>query len=327
MLRLVLLLLSLPLLAHGGEGIYYAARNRQPTTVNCAQFMQTPPQAQWLHVIGCDIDYMHPAFSGSGDRLREMFFAMRTRNEPPTAPVSLMIATRDPQALAVGQQAFGTGSNIDEESFTIAMLRIVDILRAAREVDGYARSGVIERFLIRRELTGFSAPLEADAIVLDLHARPSLLRPVIELAAALLLGAAALRRRRQPTAIDVSADRGAEPAATIAPVLEPRLPPVLLLNLEPTAPLSDIEYAPPLGSPEEVASQIAAVFGTLAPEGDGKYSVGGSDWRLEFDLGRDDPVWAVAVRVRGTDAALAALDRLTGETSWRVYVPRLGTFR
>jgi hypothetical protein len=138
----------------------------------------------------------------------------------------------------------------------------------------------------------------------------------------LVLAAAALRRRKAAVA---------EPAPAPTPVpaatLERRLPPAMLLNLEPTASLSDIEYAPPLGSREEVVARISSVFAPLTDEGGGKYSAGGDDWRLRFDAGSDEPVWAVKVDVRGSEDALAALDRLARETTWRVFVPRLGTFR
>jgi hypothetical protein len=319
LLRVALLLLSLPLLAHGGEGMYYATRNRQVTTVTCPQVMVSAPEARWLRVVGCDIDYTHPAFTESGDRITGMYFAMRMRNERHDAPVSLVAATRDPQVLAVAQQALGNGAALDEEAFTIAMLRVVDILRAAREVDGYARGGIVERLLVRRTLAGFSAPLAPDVIVLDLHARPTFVRPGIEIGAGLLLLLAAAAWRRRKVVV-------VEPAPTPPPQLERLLPPAMLLNLDSSASVNDIEYAPPLGSREEVSARIWGVLGPLTEDG-GKYSAGGDGWRIEFDPGSGEPVWAVAMDVRGSDAALAALDRLSRETNWRVFVPRLGTFR
>ena len=198
--RSIALLLGVPLLAHGAEGLYYAATNTELVTVACDRFMQMPPDARWLRITGCDIDYTHPAFTTSGGRVSELFLAMRLRNQPAAAPAALVVATRDPQALAIADQGLGNGTDVDEETFTVAMLRVVGVLRAAREVDGYARNGLVERAFTRRALAGFSAPLAADAVILDLHAQPSVVRPAIEAAAGLLLvTAAALRRRRQPT--------------------------------------------------------------------------------------------------------------------------------
>jgi hypothetical protein len=249
-----------------------------------------------------------------------LFFAMRPRNEAATAPAALVVATRDPRALEIARQALANGSAVDEEAFTVAMLRIVDLLRAAREVDGYARNGIVERALTRRALSGFDAPLASDAVVLDLHRQPSLVRPGFEAAAGLLLvGAGALRRRRHAALETV--------APEIRPsVLERRLPPAMLLNLE-NPEVGDIEYAPPLGNAQEVAARISSVLGPLTDEGGGKFSVGAGDWRLGFDLGGDDTVWTAAVEARGSGAAVEALDTLARDTGWRVFVPRLGAFR
>ena len=330
MLRFALLLLSIPLLAHGGEALYYAARSRHVTTVSCDQVTRVPPRVRWLRVTGCDIDYMHPGFRTSGTQVNELFFAMRKRNEGQDASASLLVATRDRQALTAAQDALAGGSEVDDETFTVAMLRVVDILRAAREVDGYARAGLLDRLLARRALAGFGPPLTPDAIVLDLHARPPLLAAAMETGAGLfLLSGAALWRRRAPAAGAPIGSTGspADAASSVPPSAARPLPPAMLLNLEPSAPRTDIEYAPPLGSRQEVAAQITRVLGTLVEEGDGRYGVAGADWRLGFDVGREDPVWTVAVEVRGNEAAVEALDTLARETSWRVYVPRLGVFR
>ena len=315
------------MLVHGGERLYSAFGNRQMTSVSCDQFMLAPPTARWLRVTGCDIDYMHPGFSASAGRVTEMFFAMRRHDEPQDAPVSLIVATRDPQALAAAQPTLVSDAAVDEETFTVAMLRVVGILRAAREVDGYARTGIVQRLLARRELSGFGAPLDDGAIVMDLHARPAFVMPGIEAGAGLLLlVTAALRRRRLQPVAGTAGDAAAvdtEPAAA----LERRLPPAMLLNLEASAALSEIEYAPPLGNAQEVLARITDALGALTSEGETRYSVGGPDWRLIFDLGRDESVWTVAVEARGSDAAVEALDRVARETSWRIYVPRLGAFR
>ncbi len=380
MLRLALLLLSLPLLAHGGAGIYDAVRNREMKTVTCPQFMTSPPKARWLRVTGCEFDYTHPAIIASGDRITQLYFGMRIRNGRRDAPVSLIVATRDPEALAAAQQALGGGAAVDDEAFTVAMLRVVGILRAAREIDGYARDGLVEGLITRRDLAEFPAPRTARLTVLDLHARPSFVLPGIEAGTGLvlLIATAAVHRRRPATPVMPSAQ---EPAETLAPVAmlddaaepsvdmrehaaetagppvdisqatpaaetepealpeepippqphpavpERRLPRAMLLNLDASASVNAIESAPPLGNQQEVAARIAAVLGPLTENGGGAYSVTGADWRLDLDLGREDSVWTATVDARGSEAALDALDRLARDTNWRVFVPRLGTFR
>jgi hypothetical protein len=328
-LRIAFLLLSLPVVAHGAEALYYAVRSRDITTVTCDQLTRAVPSARWLRVTGCDIDYMHPAFTQSDDRVNSLYFAMRPRGAPADAAVSLIVATRDPAALSAAQPVLTSATPIDEETFTVAMLRVVNVLHAAREVQGFVRSGMIERLLARRELAGFNAPLAPDAIVLDVHARPSLARPVIETSAGLVLAAAAVvvSSRRRDSADDVG--RGFSPAndERAPQTLTRRLPPAMLLDLDASAPISEIEHAPPLGDEEDVVARIAGVLGPLTREDDGTYRAGGSDWMLTFDVGRDPIVWTVVVGVHGSEAADEALERLARDTTWRVFIPRLGTFR
>ena len=135
---------------------------------------------------------------------------------------------------------------------------------------------------------------------------------------------------REPPAVipaETSAAFEALAAADPQPILERRLPRAMLLNLGQSASPNEIESAPPLGNQQAVAARIANVLGRLTEHGRGKYSVLGDGWRLDFDLGRDDSVWTATVDARGRDAALEALDQLARQTNWRVFVPRLGTFR
>lgn len=337
LLKIALLLVSLPFLALGGEGIYYAARDRQQTTLTCEQFMRQPPRARWLRVTGCDIDYLHAGYRESQNAIAELFFPMRPPSQPPSAPVSLVVATRDPQVLAVAQQTLGNNQQPEQEAYLVMMLRIVTILRAAKEIDGYARSGIVERLETRRALAGLMAPLAPGVVLLDLHARPSFVVPGIEAGAGLLLLLVAIALRARRTAVVPEPVSAPAPApATVAPaappgdvprpVLERRLPPLMLLKLDPSASAHELEYAPPLGSQQEVTARISGVLGPLTGAGSGTYAVGGPDWTLEFRLGLDEPVWTVTVDARGSDEAVESLERLVRETGWRVFVPRLGGF-
>lgn len=323
-----LLLVSLVLLAHGGEGLYHAATNRQPVALTCNQLVQQRPRAMWLRVSGCDIDYLGAGYRESNGHLDELFFPMRPPSQPPTSPIALVVATADPQVLAVAARTIGNNQQPDQETYLVMMLRIVTMLRASKEVDGYARSGIIERLQTRRALAGLSAPLAPDFVALDLHAKPSSVTPGIEAGVGLALLLAALAsRRRAPRATSVDetiGDSGGE-AAFVA-TSPRRLPALMLLNLAPSPAASDLENAPPFGSHEEVIGRIVGILGPLGDAADGRKTVQGPDWSLAFDLGRDDQVWTITVDARGGDDSIAALERLASETGWQIFVPRLGTF-
>lgn len=329
LLTAALLLVSLVCLAHGGEGLYHAATNRQPVAVTCHQLQQQRPRALWLRVSGCDIDYLGAGYRESNGHLDELFFPMRPPLQPPTATIVLVVATADPQVLAIAAKTIGNNQQPDQETYLVMMLRIVTMLRASKEVDGYARSGFLQRLQTRRALAGLAAPLAPDFVALDLHARPSLVIPAITagIGLALLLAVLALRRRRPRAAVvdePIAGESSGEDA--VATPTPRRLPAVMLLNLGPSAAVDDLENAPPLGSHEEVVERIAGILGQLSGAEDRRITVERPGWSVRFDLGGDDRVWTIAVETRGGDESIAALETLARETGWQVFVPRLGTF-
>src|SRR5206468_1837864 len=176
---------------------------------------------------------------------------------------------------------------------------------------------------------GLTAPLAPDSVVLDLHARPSFVRPAIEVGLGMVLVLVAIpwpRGRGQAVEVDelpVDSRSGDEP-----PVAPPsrRLPSVMLLNLGPSASPSELESAPPLGSRDKVDGRIGAILGATEAAQDGRATASGPGWSLAFDLGQEDQVWTITVEALGGDGSIDALERLARETGWRIFVPKLGTF-
>ena len=97
---------------------------------------------------GCDIDYLGAGYRESEGQIIELFFPIRPPAQARTTPAALVVATSDSDVLAVAQNTIGGGQQPDQEAFLVMMLRIVTMLKVSREVEGYARSGVME--LLRR---------------------------------------------------------------------------------------------------------------------------------------------------------------------------------
>jgi hypothetical protein len=345
LLKIACLLLSLPLIAIGGEGLYHAARNRQPVVLTCEQYVQNPPRALWLRISGCYVDYMNVGYQELNGRIVELFFPVRVPGQP-SAPAPLIAATRDPEALAIVQNTVASGQPPDQESFLVSMLRIVTKLRVSREVEGYARSGVLEVWRMRAALSGLKVPLAQQFAVVDLHARPSLVAPGIETGAGVLfMGIALLLRPRRPIASAPARQPRSAEAPTSWPVLEEpiefeeedstpeepavppprRLPAVMLLNLDASADATAIEHAPPIGNRAEAARHISNAVGAVEVDGNGRATARGPGWSLALDLGRQEPVWAITAEARG-DGSVRALQTLARATSWRLFIPKLGGF-
>jgi hypothetical protein len=323
-----LLLVSLVFLAHGGEALYHAATNRQPVLVTCDQFVRQRPHALWLRVTGCDVDYLGAGYRESHGRLDELFLPMRP-SPPSTSPVALVVATNEPQVLVIAGTTIGNNQQPDPDAYAGMMRRIVTMLRASKEIEGYARSGLMERLQTRRALAGLTAPLAPDFVVLDLHARPSFVRPGIEVGLGLVLMLVAMTwpRRRQEARVEVEQLPVESPReeAPLAPAVR-RLPSVMLLNLGPSADLTELESAPPLGPRDQVGGRIGGILGATEADGAGRAAASGPGWSLAFDLGQEEQVWTITVEAFGSDRSIDALERLARETGWRIFVPKLGVF-
>ncbi len=329
LLRIALLLVSILLLVIGGEGIYHAARSRQQIALTCQQVTEQPPRTLWLRVSGCDIDYLGAGYRESKGQIIELFFPVRPAAQGRAAPAALVVATRDSDVLALAQNTIGGGQQPDQEAFLVMMLRIVTMLKVSREVEGYARSGMMELLRTRRALAGLGATLAPQVLVLDLHARPDFLRPGIETVLGLLLLIPPLRRfaRRSPVSTESPAVATA-PGAAPQPVAGPaprRLPRLMLLNVDPEADASAVEHAAPLGTRIDIARRLAEVFTDFHVDGRGTGALHGEDWSLTLHLGADEQVWTVTVDARG-DGSIGALETLTAATGWRMFVPKHGVF-
>lgn len=205
------------------------------------------------------------------------------------------------------------------------MRRIAAMLSSSKVIERHAWNGLFERVGARRALAGLATPLTADAVALDVRAKPSYVRPALEVSMGLglLLAAAAWRRRVGAARRDrAGATAGAPDEAAVPPR---RIPPAMLLNLGPSAEAGDLEGAPPLGTRHDVSERLAAIIGPLTPDAHGHVVARGTDWVLRLDLGREDPVWTIAVDARG-DGSSSALERLARDTGWQIYVPKLGVF-
>jgi hypothetical protein len=339
LLRFVLLLVSIPLLAHGGERLYIAALSRHQAQVSCEDYFRRRPVSRWVRITGCELDYVRAGYRESGGQITELLFPLRPMGTSPALPAAVVVSTRDPQALSIAQQTISRGSNGNQESFLVMMLQIVTTLRASREVEGMTR-GRVEMLRTRKALSAIRAPLADDFTILDLRVTPRLLWPAIEAAIglqALLVFLFLLLTRRRSRRADVSDDGIAD---TDEPPMRERLsppeesepqfhPPVIrglmLLNLPETATLADVETAPALGSAEEVRSKIGKVLGGIQFNEVGRATYNRPDFSIQFDLGRRDPVHTAVVHLEG-DAAARVFGRLLAQTGWRAFAPKRGAF-
>ena len=338
MVNVVLVIAGLALAVPGGEALYRQLASRSPFVTTCAEYARTRPAASWLRVRDCEVDYLGAGYRESGDTIQELFFPVRPAGAPRSEPAWIVAATRDPSVLAIAQSGIGPGKQPDQEQFLVMMLRIVTALGAAREIEGLARDGIVDRLRTRRVLSGLTTPVAPGAVVVDLHRRPRVLVPAVQTGVGLALTGLVLvlsRRSRRLAPIRVpagrtevaadGADAAADAVAQSATTPAVRLRGLLLLKLGPDAGIGHIEHAAPLGPREETIRHIRGAIPGMEFDARGRGTIRGSGWVVIVDVGTNDPV---ATAVAGADGAAGAdaLRRLLVETGWRAYVPRTGAF-
>jgi hypothetical protein len=359
MLKLILLVPAAALLVFSGEGIYYAAQGRERAAVGCDRFMLARPSTPRVLLSGCEINYAGAGYRESGGQVAELFLPAWPAGGQ-NLPAPIVVATRDPAAIAIARSVFGGGRVPTSEQSLDAMHRVVDALHVATAIDGLARTGFIEGLQSRRILSGLAPPPDADAVIVDLHGTPDFLRPGAALLAGALLTLLALWpfRRAHPAesiaaspssgsslpppvlsverassqydpelAFDEMAGHSHVPPAQSNPVagpIQPTLPRLLLLALDVSSGPDAIETAPPLGSHAEVVSILCGVIPDLAV--DQIHAVlARPDGSVRIALGPDDPVPTAVVEARG-EAGVALVKEVLLMTGWRAFAPKTGLF-
>lgn len=334
LIRIALLLVSLPLLAHGGEGLYVAARSRTQAQLTCAQYFQQRPRSGWVRLSGCEVDYIRAGYREARGRITELFFPLRPTGTSPAVPAVVVLATRDPEVLGIAERTIGGGTSTDQDSFLVMMLQIVTAMRVSKEVDGFVRPP-LETLRTRTSLSAIRAPLDEHFVILDLHARPVLLYPAIEVATgalALLLFAflsVRLRRKKRADALIPEAQAPetveAGDAASMADRPAGAIRGVMLLNLPATATVADIETAPPLGSQAQVRDRLSSVLPGVTFDEFGRGSYNRPDVAVSIDLAKKWVVHTAVLDLEG-EAAERTLQKLLATTGWRAFSPKRWTF-
>ncbi|HXG54341.1 MAG TPA: hypothetical protein VNJ03_03105 [Vicinamibacterales bacterium] len=329
MIRIALLLISLPLLAHGGEGLYLAARSRAQTHLTCAQFFAQRPRSGWVRVSGCEVDYVRAGYREARGRITELLFPLRPAGSSPAVPAALVLSTRDPEVLAIAEQTIGGAARADQDTFLVMMLKIVTVMRASRQVEGVTRTP-LEMLRTRGTLSAIRAPLDNNFAILDLHARPRLLLPAIEAAAGahaflVFLFFTTAGRRLRPEIASLETVHREPPVSVVRAIDAGSLKGIMLLNLAEAATPADIEAAPPLGSQAEARARFVAVFPGLIFDNAGRATFTRVDVSVAIDLSSAAVVYTAVLDLAG-DGAERMLHRVLSQTGWRAFSPRRGVF-
>jgi len=332
-----LLVPAAALAALGGDGLHHALRSRERIAIDCGEFARARPASHRVAVTGCEIDLAGLGYREADGRLQELFLPARPAGRAIPAP--LVIVTREPAALALAQGAIGGSAGLSPERAAAVMPQVVAALRVTTAIDGVTRAGFVERIRARRVLSGLMAPSVApDAVLIDLNGRPDFLRPILALAAGVLLSlgpwtlsrwprttlaASQKARSERPSQADDPLGAAADDrrARRISRVAVPRL---LLLGLDVSAGPDAIETAPPLGTRRDVAEILTGVIPDLHVDL-AKRVLSRADDSLKLDLGPHESIATIVVDARG-EAGVVLVKEILLMTGWRAFAPKTGLF-
>jgi hypothetical protein len=117
-----------------GEGIYHAARGRQPVALTCEQFVAGRLPSPRVAVAGCEVNYAGAGYRESGGQVEDLFLPARPAGGR-GVPAPIVIATRDPGAIA-WREACSAGSGPTSEQSLEIMRRVVAGLNVSSVIDG-----------------------------------------------------------------------------------------------------------------------------------------------------------------------------------------------
>src|SRR5262245_27540180 len=105
LIRAALLLVSIPLLVHGAEGLHRAFLSRNQIAVDCREFASARPASSWVRLTGCEVDYVRAGYRGAEGKVTELFLPLRPAGTSPAQPSAVVVSTKDPAVLALAEDA------------------------------------------------------------------------------------------------------------------------------------------------------------------------------------------------------------------------------
>jgi hypothetical protein len=187
-----LIVVAVALMGAGGFGVVRGIGNREPQTLSCAEFYAQRPSAAWLRLTDCRIRLFDAAYRESFGAVREVLAPVVPTREDATIEIRLVVATRDPDALALVKEMRVLDKKDDPGAGLAFLAKNAKRMVASRDIQGTLRTEVDRGDPAFVKLRDLENNLVRDFAVLDEGRNPSLVGSLSLLAGALLLGALGL---------------------------------------------------------------------------------------------------------------------------------------
>jgi hypothetical protein len=156
----------------GGQGIYSAISNRNPTVMSYADYVKSKPNSTWLSLTNCVLDLSDSAYRTVGVTKKplELYVPLHAKGSS-NDTVQVVLATRSPELIKTIMEMETLGSRAAAEEWEA---KNHDRLFPKRDVSGLIRYGIDLKSYERTKLMGIQANLAKDFIILNEGQKPDL---------------------------------------------------------------------------------------------------------------------------------------------------------
>jgi hypothetical protein len=167
----------------GGQGVYTALKNRQPSILDSSDLAKGKPKAHWLVLTNCELQVLDSAYmirkskydaTGEG-RITEAFIPIYSPGQKEDAKCYAVMATKDESLLTLLEEMRHAKTETAAADF---MVKHSKELLVHRNVEGLVRFGAEESNGEQRKLAGLKSNLATDYIILSEGEKPNLGRSV-----------------------------------------------------------------------------------------------------------------------------------------------------
>ena len=203
--RLVLFFLAIiaGLFWAGGQGLYVALTNREPAVIGYDDYIKTKPNAIWLQLTNCILDFGSVSYRSSpgSSRPTELFIPITGQDEN-KGEVHVLLVTKAPELL---QAIAELESKKTESEVLMWAIKTRDISHPKQGVIGLVRFGIDMKEKERGKLMKLQSNLATDFIMLDDGLKPALGKSIGLVALGVMAlggGVMYLRRNKETTVMD-----------------------------------------------------------------------------------------------------------------------------
>ena len=190
-----LTLITVALLWGGGQALYIAVTNRNPTELTCGDYLRTKPSATWVKMTNARIFLTEAMYKESIGRVEELYIPVRPANGDGSETCRILLATRDPELIAANERLRA----LESRPGKLTEADIEGFIRL-REIQGLVRFGVDLNDKERKKLASLGGNLTPDFVIIDEGKKPDLLKGAGLFAGGLVLSAFLVWRLLKPRA-------------------------------------------------------------------------------------------------------------------------------